>query len=251
MGSAPLGVGAPPVVRTNGSTLCGANPDTLTGPPITSRTRSRARVSAHSSTGPAGSPSAPTGTVEAHWPVIATACSASRSAPASSTTSRAASSSRTHHSDASWVAVPSSPTYTDTGRSAVRRTSPCNDTTATFGPPLPRSTARIQRSPMPDGLRPRASRARPRASRRGRPLITVCSVALPCGVPPKPYIAPDFGRLAADAPRRRPPRCAARRGTARRRRRLVLGRVMQKCSAGGSCSEFIRQPWSLSESLTR
>ncbi len=101
VGSAPLGVGAPPVKRRNGRTFCGAKPEMLTGPPMTSRTRSRARVSDQSRTSPTGAPSAPTGTDDAHCPVIATACSASRSAAAPSMASRAAAQSSAHHSTAS------------------------------------------------------------------------------------------------------------------------------------------------------
>jgi hypothetical protein len=83
VGSAPLGLGAPPVNRTHGSTFCGAKPATEIGPPTIERACRRARVSAQSNTGPTGSPSAPTGTVEPHWAVIPTARRFASSRPAS------------------------------------------------------------------------------------------------------------------------------------------------------------------------
>ena len=141
MGSAPEGVGAPPVARTHGITFCGAKPCTLTGPPMTSRMCLRARVSAHSRTGPTGVPLASTGTVDPHCPVIATARA---SPPTIDVISRTHSPTAVHHCTASWVASPSRPICTSTGRWAAARMEPSGSTAATLGPPLPRSRARTQ-----------------------------------------------------------------------------------------------------------
>ena len=94
-------------------------------------------------------------------------------------------------------------------------------------------------------------RAPPRAWRRGCRPSRPSTMALPCGVPPKPYIAPDSRRLALRAAAHRRPLRAASSRKASATPGAVLGRVMQKCSAGGSCSGFIRQPCALSASLTR
>ena len=77
------------------------------------------------------------------------------------------------------------------------------------------------------------------------------TISVPSAVPPKPYTAPDSAFLPLLLARVRdggPQRLEVRLGEAGAR---CSGRVMQKCSAGGSCRAIIRQPWAMSESLTR
>ena len=105
IGSAPDVDGAPPLWRIQRTAARGAYP--ATGPAITSRECGPPRVSDHSWQGPTGTPSGPTGTVLAHWPVHDTATTRAGSTTPDPRARRADVVIRSHHCPASWVAPPS------------------------------------------------------------------------------------------------------------------------------------------------
>ncbi len=76
------------------------------------------------------------------------------------------------------------------------------------------------------------------------------AISVPSDVPAKPYTAPDLAFLPlwsfaySTATRSASRYASARPG-------LAFGRVMQKCRPAGICRAIMRQPWAMSESLTR
>ncbi len=167
VGSAPLGVGAPPVMRTNGSTFCGAKPadadrpaDDLAHEVAGAGVGPEQHVAGGLAVGADRHRRGPLpGDRDGVQRVAVGAGAGDRLArrleqlvpPLDGVLRRRAVEPDVHvHGAQRRAAAPR------------RRAS----TTATLGPPLPRSTARIQRSPTSG--RQDAGRARPRASRRAR-----------------------------------------------------------------------------------
>ncbi len=189
MGSAPLGVGAPPVMRTNGSTLCGAKPPTLTGPPMSLLERSRARVSAQRMTSPTGCPSAADG---------------HRRAPLAGDGDRVklvAVGARLLDHLARRLEQPGPPLGGVLGRGPVEPHVEVHGAHRDaqhvalerhhrdLGPPV----AEVDR--RGSSARPCQAAGEPGATSciASRTLtMTVLTIMLPCGVPPKPYTAPDL-----------------------------------------------------------
>ena len=156
-----------------------AYPPTEIGPPMSLRTLCRERVSDHSMTGPAGASSGPTGTVEAHCPVMPIAYSSSRdtSSVTRAMADRRATSIRWRPG---WRCRrdPRTPRRVEGGG----RIWPSTSTAATFGPPLPRSMAGIQLTGATSCM---ASRT---------PDISMLIVWLPCGVAEAVHRAAGSGR---------------------------------------------------------
>ncbi len=140
-GSLPESPGAPPVTCTHRTILRGSYPRTLTGPPATLRMALFPRESIQMTAGIRGSPSAPTATVPDHWAVQPTPTKASGGTPAAPTARREAAVMADHHSAGSCSAPPPSRRWRATGSVAWATIRPLAATTATLGPPVPRSTA--------------------------------------------------------------------------------------------------------------
>ena len=99
-----------------------------------------------------GAPSAPTATVPDHWAVHPTPTISSGATAASPSARREAEQMADHHSSGSCSAPPPSSRCRATGSVAWATIRPVVDTTATLGPPVPRSTASTYPSPV--GLMP-------------------------------------------------------------------------------------------------
>ena len=89
-----------------------------------------------------GEPSAPTATVPDHWAVHPTPIRSSAGTAASARARWEAAQMADHHSSGSCSAPPPSRRCRATGSVAWATILPVAVTTATFGPPVPRSTAR-------------------------------------------------------------------------------------------------------------
>src|SRR5690348_6857463 len=107
------------------------------------------RVSAHRRHGPTALPSASTGTVEPHCPVIPTPTSSLTSTRGDASVAPTPALISRHHSSGSWTAPPPGRYVVVTADSEHARTLPRSEIAPVFGPPVPRSTARIQGSATP------------------------------------------------------------------------------------------------------
>src|SRR5665213_2798999 len=116
------------------------------GPPIACDEKRPPRVSDHSRQSLTATPSASTGTVDPHCPVIPTPARPVGSATFEAMSERTPSRMQLHHSDVSCTAPPSGMYRVLTEPRVCPSNSPCSDTAPVFGPPVPRSIARNQGS---------------------------------------------------------------------------------------------------------
>ncbi len=173
-GSLPDRLGMPPVRRTHLASLDAEYPWTFSAPRTVSRTAPAPRESIQVMAGPIAAPSPSTGTVPDHCEVQPMPTTSSGATPASARARRAEATMASHQACGDCSAPPSSVRSIPTAWKAWDTTRPVDAKTATFGPPVPRSTASTcgdvewvgRTSVAVVGMRG-AYRARPTRSRAG------------------------------------------------------------------------------------
>src|SRR3954470_20337648 len=142
-GSRPLRAGAPPVRRSQRASRSGPYPATRTARPAARLTYGAPRASIQMRASQSASPSAPTGTVPAHWAVAGTA--AVSSAPGGAGSRLLAAAVARHHSSGVCSTPPPGSSRSPTASRSRSSTRPsASETSPTLGPPAPRSMARTR-----------------------------------------------------------------------------------------------------------